>query len=88
MKYRLQLAWKLAQEFIERDKQLRVQRQRDINPLTLRIDEKVKLTKENRQKLDAHYTGPYVVTNVDGPNVTITDGVKQQIVHRNRLVLY
>lgn len=85
VKYRLQTVWQRAQQLLHKDKERRVTNHTKLNELTLNVGDKVKLRKENRNKFDRHYTGPYTVTNMNGPNVTITDGNTTKTVHKDRL---
>lgn len=85
LKYGLQIAWKRAHNLLDIDKRNRIDKQTKINSLDLNVGDSVKLLEENRHKLDSHYTGPYTVTAVNGPNVTITNGRTSNTVHKNRL---
>lgn len=74
---------------LEKQKQRRITKQ-TINPLKLNINDKVMITNENRVKLDKIYIGPYIVVEINHPNVKILDlsSKQEQIVHKNRLKLY
>lgn len=91
MRYRLQTAYERTKALIEVDKTKRVTRDvtTKLNPIVLRVGDKVRLRTENRNKLDPFYEGPYLVKALDNNNnVTISKGRKDTTVHKNRLVLW
>lgn len=57
------------------------------NPIDIKLEDKVLVTNENRHKLDPVYKGPYIVKNINHPNVTLVDEKNNRLViHKNRLV--
>lgn len=90
-KYRLQTTNLLAKELLEKTK-IRSKKQYDktANPIDININDKVMLSNENRHKHDPLYKGPFIVTNINSPNVTITDPKTNQekTVHKNNIRKY
>lgn len=90
-KYRLQVTNAMAKELLEKSK-CRAKRAYDtkINPLELKINDRVKLINENRHKHDHMYKGPFIVIGIESPNVTIIDPTtnKTKITHKNNVRKY
>lgn len=88
LKYRLQFSWQRANKLLHADKEKRINKQNQTNAIQLTAGDKVKLLREARHKLEPRYTGPHVVLDVQGQNVTIKVNDKPITVHKDRLRLY
>lgn len=86
--HRLKIAYNRAKDYLEQTKLKTIQNQKNVKPIEIIVGDKVGLTVENRKKLDALYSGPYIVKNIIDPNVTIENMLtnQNQIVHKNRLI--
>ena len=89
LKHKLQLAAIKTKQMLDKQKQKRISQQ-IVNPLQLQINDRVMLANENRTKLDKIFKGPFIVVEINHPNVKIFDPStkKEQIVHKNRIKLY
>lgn len=88
LKFRLQTTHANVMETILKEK---VKRTSNINstiiPTQLKIGDTVYLKRENRHKLDPVHNGPFSITKLNIPNVTIINADnKQQEVHMSRLI--
>lgn len=90
LRFRLQVAHQRARNYILQQKTKRkIHYDKDATELQILVGNKVLVTNENRNKLDAWYKGPYVVTNIEGVNCTLkAENNKSITVHKNRLKLY
>lgn len=59
-----------------------------IKTVEYKVGDSVLLRNENRSKLDPLYTGPYLITGVEEPNVIINYKGNNVKVHKNRTRLY
>lgn len=88
IKYRLQKTHILAKNLIEKHK-TRNKNYYDLHskPIKLQINDNVLLQKEPYDKFKSIYDGPYIITNIDGVNVTIYNNVskREKTVHKNRV---
>ena len=91
-KFRLEVAYKRAQQLLDRNKlKQKLNYDRDIIDYNFRIGDLVLLKNEAGHKLETQYKGPYKIKKIDlRNNVTIFDKKtnKTQIAHKNRLKLY
>ena len=56
-------------------------------PIEIKLNDKVMITNENRNKLNPVYKGPYTVVAINHPNVTISnENAEPYTVHKNRLI--
>ena len=89
LKFKLQLAAQKAKFLLDKSKIQRISNQsKQINEIKIQVGDLVLLKKENRRKLGSVYIGPFEVTNINHPNVTIKDQLTNdtQIVHKNRII--
>lgn len=88
LKHRLQKATITARQIITKIKDKRIIDQSvKANPINVMIGDKVMLTNENRRKLDKVYKGPYYITKVEHPNITLSDNNGYTtVVHKNRII--
>lgn len=88
IKYQLQLANKVAQEFLKRSKENNKKNyDKGINTECFKINDKVVIRVENRNKLQPLYKGPFIIKEIIGANAIIIDenGEIEETVHKNRL---
>lgn len=84
-KFRLQRAHKAAQDIINKLKSTnKIYYDKNANPIDVSVGEKIYLRTEPYNKFQ-QLSKPYVVTEVQGTNVKITDGQKEILVHKNRI---
>lgn len=91
LKFRLQQAYKRAQDLLEKSKIVnKNQFDKHAKPLNLNLNDKVVLINENRTKFEPMYSGPYLVTKINIPNVEIYDINlrKVKVVHMNNIRKY
>ena len=89
MRYQLQITWERTRQLLEKDKIKRVQDQRLVKPMTIKVGDKVKLLRQGQAKLDPPYSGSWEVMWIDGVNVEIKNNAnKEQVIHKDRLKLY
>ncbi|XP_067622234.1 retrovirus-related Pol polyprotein from transposon 412 isoform X2 [Eurosta solidaginis] len=88
LKFRMQKSHKMAKNLINKHKI----RNKDLydktaKPLDIKINDRVLVQTEPRNKHKNIYQGPYIVKNIDGPNVTICEIGKEneKTVHKNRV---
>lgn len=88
LKFRLQTTNANVMQTIIKEKEKRTNIiNNTIIPTNLQIGDTVYLKKENRHKLDPVYNGPFTITKLNTPNVTIMDSSnKKQEVHISRLI--
>lgn len=90
LQYRLQTANKRAREILMKMKQKsKIQFDKKAKPLKVSIGSKVKLFREPYDKRSDIYDGPYIIIDINHPNVTMkheTTG-KVKTVHKNRIEL-
>ena len=53
--------------------------------ITLTVGQKVLVDNPTRGKLDAHWTGPWIIIRQDATSVKVKMGTKEQVVHINRI---
>lgn len=87
VRYRLQIANRLAQRFIEKEK---LKRKFDydshINPQTLTIGDLVMIPIHERHKFDPLFKGPFKIIHVSEPNVTIENSErKEKVLHKDKV---
>lgn len=59
---------------------------RGLNPIVVGVGDKVLLRDEARHKHESIFKGPYVVTEINEPNLTIKDqNGRTKIVHKNNV---
>lgn len=84
-KFRLQNAHQAAQAFI---KELKIKNKKQYdktaNPLSVKIGDTVYVRQEPYDKLNT-LNKKYTITKIEHPNVTLSDGANQILVHKNRL---
>lgn len=87
-KYNLQIAQSAARKLIDKMK-IRNKEFYDkkANPINVRVGDSVILRNEPYKKHGKKYAGPYTVTGVSHPNVTINIKDKQYTTHKNRILL-
>lgn len=88
LKYKLQLAAQKAKILLDKSKDRRILKQSEkSNSINIQIGDQVWLKKENRRKLDAVYSGPFTIIDIQHPNVTIKNQLtsENQTVHKNRI---
>lgn len=84
-KFRIQSAHKAAAKVIDKLKLAnKIQYDKNINPLDVKIGDTVYLKLEPYHKL-SNIAKPCLVTAINHPNIIITDGVKSVEVHKNRV---
>lgn len=90
LKFRLQTAFARAKQCLENLKDKQKNNQLRVNPLEVKIGDKVKLRNENLEnKLSKPYLGPYIIISIEGSNCRIKDeSGREQLVHKNRLNLF
>lgn len=92
MKNKLQMSWKIAREFIIKNKEKsKTYYDKNINFTEFHEHDLVLLKKEvnSHSKFQNHWEGPYEVIEINSPeNSTIRVQRKNMIVHNNRLVHY
>lgn len=91
LKFKMKTAAQRTQELINKAKLKRQQNQENIaKPSSIKKGDYVMIENENRSKLDKIYKGPYKVTEINHPNVTIFDDNKNQYytIHKNKLVKF
>lgn len=90
LKYKIQVTALKAKRLLERSKTARIKNHsQNVNPIDVKLHDKVYLKKENRKKLDNVYSGPYEIIAIEHPNVTIKNCLtnENQIVHKNRIII-
>ncbi|XP_067620910.1 retrovirus-related Pol polyprotein from transposon 412 isoform X12 [Eurosta solidaginis] len=88
VKFRMQKTHKMAQNLINKNKlQSKNLYDKTARPLIVKIGDRVLLQKEPHHKHEKIYQGPFIITKINEPNVTIFDEVKnkEKVVHKNRL---
>lgn len=88
IKYRLQKTNVLAKQLIDKHKERnKAFYDRLAKPIELQINDTVVLQKEPYDKYKSIYTGPYIVSKIDGANITIYNEItkKEKTVHKNRI---
>lgn len=79
VKYRFQKTNSLAEKYVKKHKvQNETGYNRDSQPISVKVHDKVLLQKEPREKHTSIYQGPHVVTKIDGVNITYFDKTKKQ----------
>ena len=76
---------------LDKNKTRRIENQVKVaNPIDLKIHDKVWLKIENCRKLDPLYSGPFIVTTINHPNIIIKNCAsgESQTVHKNRVIHY
>lgn len=88
LKYRLQVTHNNVMQTLNKEKIKRTNAaNNNINITDIKIGDTVYLKKENRQKLDPVYNGPFLITKINTPNVTIINADnREQEVHISRLI--
>lgn len=72
LKFRIQKSANKAKEMLDKNKIIRIQNQaKQINPVDLKVHDKIWLKLENRRKLDPVYSGPFIVTSINHPHCKI-----------------
>lgn len=87
-KYRWQEASRAAHELLIKNKiKSKLSLSGNLNPIDVKLGDKVLLIDETRRKHDPIFTGPYTVTQINHPNVTIVDEQSKstKTVHKNRI---
>lgn len=89
LKYRLQTAHEDTRTIINKIK-LRNKEYHDknINPLNVKINDRVKLVTEPYDKHKPIYSGPYTIVDIRNENVDIVVNNKKYTVHKNRIRKY
>jgi hypothetical protein len=88
-KFRLQVALSRARHMITKEKELRkIEYDRKINPINLKIGELIYVSNEERSKLEPWYKGPYKIIKIlDNNNIVIENpkNKEQKKIHKNRI---
>lgn len=87
MKHTLQMAYEKARRLVERmklnNKKFYDQKS---NPLNISVNDKVLVRKEPYRKHEGMYAGPFTVTQVNNPNISIQVDDKIIEIHKNRVI--
>ena len=88
MKYMLQTAHEKTRKIIEfMKKQNKLQYDRNINPVNIKKGDRILLKNEPYNKRNRIYLGPFIVKNIQEPNVEIIiDKNKTKTVHKNEVI--
>ncbi|EPB73772.1 integrase core domain protein [Ancylostoma ceylanicum] len=54
------------------------------NKKTYKIGERIWIRKEGNNKIATRFEGPFTITDIDYPNITVIDGRRERTVHINR----
>lgn len=86
-KQTLQVAYEKARKLIDRFKlnNKKYYDQRS-NPIEISINDKVLVRKEPYDKHGSMYAGPFIVTRVNNPNISIRVNDKIVEIHKNRII--
>lgn len=88
LKHRLQSAHSETREIINKIKQRnKTYHDRNVNPINLKIGDKVKIVKEPYNKHDLVYSGPFTILEVEPQNVVLDLNGKRYKIHKNRVLL-
>lgn len=84
-KYRLQVMAQTAREMLVKNKENRkISYDRRVNPLDVKVGDKVIIRDETARKHDSVYRGPYTVISIKEPNITFKDEHERtKTVHKN-----
>lgn len=87
-KYNLQIAQSAARHLIDKMK-IRNKEFYDkkANPISVRVGDRIIIKNEPYKKHSKKYAGPYTVTDISHPNVTVDINGKQYTTHKNRILL-
>lgn len=88
-RYRLQTAHKFTRKWIEEIK--RIQKKsldEKSRPMTFNMGDKVLITDKTRNKMDPVFEGPFVVIEIEHPNVVLQDETKRLKVHLDRVIKF
>lgn len=90
LKFRIQTAQNLASKCLEKAKETRkLAYDSNARPIELKIGDLVKVTNEGRSKFDPFYQGPFTVTEISNPNVTLRKSDDTLFtVHLNRVAKF
>lgn len=89
IKYRLQRAHLEVKAIVTRIKQRNKKSyDKNINELTLKVGDQVKIINEPNNKFDFKYSGPFIVEQIEEPNVVINLNGKLYKIHKNRVMKY
>lgn len=89
LKYNLQTAHKMAQDLLQKAKEIaKIQYDRKEISNTINIRDLVLVKSESKNKLDALYIGPFEVTEVTEFNITFKYKNSLKTVHKNRVKKY
>lgn len=91
IKFRLQNAHKRAAELIKKSKEIvKINYDTKCRPIDLKLNDKVVLVNESRQKFDPVYSGTYIVIKIIDHNVEIEDvnTKKRKLVHKDNVRKY
>lgn len=87
MKRTLQIAYDKARTLMNRMKQNTKEiYDKKLNPLDIKLNDKVLIRKEPYKKHESMYAGPFVVTGVNDPNISIRVNDKIIDIHKNRVI--
>lgn len=91
IKFKLQTAHRQAVQLIEKSKlKNKAIYDQKSKPIDLKVNDKIILVNENRNKHESLYKGPFIITKIIESNIEILDinSKKTQIVHKNNVRKY
>lgn len=89
IKYKIQLGCKMAKKLLENSKiQSKSQYDKALNQCDINIGDKIFVLDETRNKFSKIYNGPFLIKNIDAPNVSYLDTKFNKIktVHKNNVI--
>lgn len=87
LKYKLQIAHQRARKLIDKNKIIiKQQHDKNLNPISIKVNDLVLISNEARHKLEPWFKGPYKVVEIKDLNCVLEDNnSKQFLIHKNRL---
>lgn len=87
LKYKLQTAQIKAREFLLKGKEDRKRKYDETSkPININVGDKIKIRKENANKFDPKYMGPYEVVSIETPNAIVKAQTGKSIkIHMDRI---
>lgn len=61
---------------------------KNINPINIKIGDRIKIKKEPYDKFSYIYNGPFSVIDVNGQNISENLNGKTYSIHKNRVIKY
>lgn len=87
----LRAIWKTTQanlEIAQQEQKRHYDLRNRTQPSNLQIGQQVLVRQDIGNKIAPRFQGPFVIVDIDRPNITILDGRRERAIHMNRVKLY